>query len=344
MPRFYEITPVRKCFKQIKKTAPAFCSCREEPGDSLVGNRLTCSCGEERKVYEWTWDAETTSSATRLILDNREIHFHPGFSNGTAIIRGNKPFVSGFDYYWEIKVLTPLYGTDVMIGVGTTKVDLQSSADRFCSLLGSNEESWGYSYLGVIQHKGRKVLYGQPFGHGSIIGLHLDMWKGTLEFYLNREPLGVAFASLHDRILYPMVCSTAAKSAMRITYCTSSPSNLQLMCLQSLSYDLGMTKQLRTVPFLRSQIDREYWWLFPPNKSEGSSQNGETDSSDTEDEDIDNDDYGLDSLASFCASLSGVSAGSEQADPVHQRLCMKRKRKSDIYSLSVAHNADYIVD
>jgi hypothetical protein len=32
--------------------------------------------------------------------------------------------------------------------------------------------------------------YGPPYGRGSIIGVHLDMWKGTLQFYLNRKPLG----------------------------------------------------------------------------------------------------------------------------------------------------------
>jgi hypothetical protein len=43
---------------------------------------------------------------------------------------------------------------------------------------------------GTIQHMGKMQPYGPPYGHGSIIGVHLDMWKGTLQFYLNRKPLG----------------------------------------------------------------------------------------------------------------------------------------------------------
>jgi len=35
-----------------------------------------------------------------------------------------------------------------MIGVGTDKVDLDASQFEFCSLLGSDGESWGYSYYG----------------------------------------------------------------------------------------------------------------------------------------------------------------------------------------------------
>jgi hypothetical protein len=43
---------------------------------------------------------------------------------------------------------------------------------------------------GYTQHKGKMQPYGPPYGRGSIIGIHLDMWKGTLQFYLNRKPLG----------------------------------------------------------------------------------------------------------------------------------------------------------
>jgi len=53
---------------------------------------------------------------------------------------------------------------------------------------------------GYIQHKGKMQPYGPPYGRGSIIGVHLDMWKGTLQFYLNRKPLGkleVLFVQQH---------------------------------------------------------------------------------------------------------------------------------------------------
>lgn len=65
-------------------------------------------------VHEWAWDNSVQTSASRLILDGREVRFHPGYSSGTAAVRGDKPCVTGSDYYWEIKVLTLLYGTDVV--------------------------------------------------------------------------------------------------------------------------------------------------------------------------------------------------------------------------------------
>ena len=118
-----------------------------------------------------------------------------------------------------------------MVGVGTSKVNLHSTTTSFCSLLGLDQESFGFSYVGYIQHCGKKRNYGSFFGEGSLVGVHLDMWRGTLEFWLNRKPLGIAFTGLRDIMLYPMVCSTAAHSKMRLTYSCSVPASLQTECL-----------------------------------------------------------------------------------------------------------------
>ena len=78
-----------------------------------------------------------------------------------------------------------------MIGVGTHRVEMDSFKSHFCSFLGSNEESWGLSYSGNIHHMSKHKPYTAKFGQGAIIGVHLDMWHGTLEFYKNRTPLGM---------------------------------------------------------------------------------------------------------------------------------------------------------
>lgn len=78
-----------------------------------------------------------------------------------------------------------------MIGVGTTNVDISKGSLSYQSFLGLDSESYGYSFKGKKQHDGKMDVYGLPFQRGSIIGVHLDMWNGTIEFYLNRQPLGV---------------------------------------------------------------------------------------------------------------------------------------------------------
>ncbi|XP_033328159.1 SPRY domain-containing SOCS box protein 3 isoform X2 [Megalopta genalis] len=156
----------------------------------------------------------------------------------------------GRHHYWEVKLLTPTYGTDLMIGVGTEKVDMNGSKSTFCSLLGSDQESFGFSYLGYIQYDGWKKKYGSTFGQGSLVGVHLDTWKGTLEFFLNRKSLGIAFTGLRNTMLYPMMCSTAADTKVRLAYCSSVPASLQMECLSMLKpsqreYLLSMFPGLR---------------------------------------------------------------------------------------------------
>nr|CAD7596633.1 unnamed protein product [Timema genevievae] len=214
-------------------------------------------------VHEWTWDSAQTNPAVVLKNENREVLFHPVQSSGTAAVRGCTPFTPGSEYYWEIKVLTPTYGTDLMIGVGTEKVDLLKSEFVFCSLLGLDQESWGYSYKGLIHHDSSSQVYGGPFSQGAIVGVHLDMWRGTLAFYLNRIFLGVAYNSLQCRKLYPMVCSTACQSAMRLTYSYSSRSSLQLHCLRLIVSDKHWLQRLYKIPGLRAQLNQAYWWLTP---------------------------------------------------------------------------------
>nr|CAD7445279.1 unnamed protein product [Timema bartmani] len=266
-----------------------YCSC-------FLGTRRTgktcSSCGEELNVHEWTWDSAQTNPAVVLKNENREVLFHPVQSSGTAAVRGCTPFTPGSEYYWEIKVLTPTYGTDLMIGVGTEKVDLLKSEFVFCSLLGLDQESWGYSYKGLIHHDSSSQVYGGPFSQGAIVGVHLDMWRGTLAFYLNRIFLGmivmllffmsrpttnlcyphictngakmsVAYNSLQCRKLYPMVCSTACQSAMRLTYSYSSRSSLQLHCLRLIVSDKHWLQRLYKIPGLRAQLNQAYWWLTP---------------------------------------------------------------------------------
>ncbi|KOC64761.1 SPRY domain-containing SOCS box protein 3 [Habropoda laboriosa] len=192
-----------------------------------------CCCGETN-VHEWVWDNKNSTYAIVLSENNLEVKLHDEYSLGTAVVRGNKLLEKGRHHYWEVKMLTTVYGTDIMVGVGTNKVDLNGPKQSFCSFLGLDQESFGFSYLGYIQHAGKKHTYGPCFGKGSLVGVHLDTWKGTLEFFLNRKSLGIAFTGLRDIILYPMVSSTAAQSMMKLTCSCSVPVSLQVKCLSIL--------------------------------------------------------------------------------------------------------------
>ncbi|XP_061256739.1 SPRY domain-containing SOCS box protein 3 isoform X2 [Bos javanicus] len=187
----------------VPVTGESFCDC-DSQSEAFCGSLHTahrgrdCRCGEEDEYFDWVWDDLNKSSATLLSCDNRKVSFHMEYSCGTAAIRGTKELGEG-QHFWEIKMTSPVYGTDMMVGIGTSDVDLDKYHHTFCSLLGRDEDSWGLSYTGLLHHKGDKTSFSSRFGQGSIIGVHLDTWHGTLTFFKNRKCIGEAETSCGPR-------------------------------------------------------------------------------------------------------------------------------------------------
>ncbi|XP_054991423.1 SPRY domain-containing SOCS box protein 3 isoform X2 [Sorex araneus] len=219
----------------VPVTGESFCGCEGQSEATFCSGLhgahrgKDCRCGEEDEHFDWVWDAGNKSSATRLSCDDRKVSFHVEYSCGTAAVRGTKELGDG-QHFWEIKMTSPVYGTDMMVGIGTSAVDLDQYQHTFCSLLGRDADSWGLSYTGLLHHKGDKTSFSSRFGQGSIIGVHLDTWHGTLTFFKNRKCIGVAATKLQNRKFYPMVCSTAAKSSMKVIRACASATSLQYLC------------------------------------------------------------------------------------------------------------------
>ncbi|XP_061563908.1 SPRY domain-containing SOCS box protein 3 isoform X2 [Cololabis saira] len=254
----------------LPSTAPvigeSFCLCerQEELGLGLAVVR-DCLCGEEDQVFDWAWDEQGKSSGALLSCDNRKVSFHSDYSCGTAAIRGSRALSDG-QHYWEVKMTSPVYGTDMMVGIGTSEVNLEKFKYSFGSLLGHDEDSWGLSYTGLLQHKGDKVKFSSRFGQGSIIGIHLDMWHGTLTFYKNRHLIGVAATTLQNKKFYPMVCSTAAKSSMKVIRASYTPTSLQYLCCARLRQILprcpDIINALELPPGLRVLLHTQLQWVL----------------------------------------------------------------------------------
>lgn len=79
-----------------------------------TNGRLLCKCGEVNRGFEWIWAKENHLTDKKLSNNNKEVTFHPYYSTGTAAVRGEKPLQKNGHYYWEVKILTKLYGTDVV--------------------------------------------------------------------------------------------------------------------------------------------------------------------------------------------------------------------------------------
>ncbi|CAK6964191.1 SPRY domain-containing SOCS box protein 3 [Scomber scombrus] len=244
----------------------SFCQCdRQEelsPGFCVSSD---CLCGEEDEGFDWVWDENGKSSGAFLSCDNRKVSFHSDYSCGTAAIRGTKELAEG-QHFWEVKMTSPVYGTDMMVGIGTSEMNLEKFKYSFGSLLGHDEDSWGLSYTGLLQNKGEKLKFSSRFGQGSIIGMHLDTWHGTLTFYKNRHCIGVAATKLRNKKFYPMVCSTAAKSSMKVIRACYTPTSLQYLCCAQLRQMLPCCPDVLSVlelpPGLRTLLHSQLGWIF----------------------------------------------------------------------------------
>jgi len=64
-------------------------------------------------AFEWTWDSDNKSAASEVSPDEREVRFHINYSSGTAAVRGTC-IMSDRQYFWEVKMTTPVYGTDMV--------------------------------------------------------------------------------------------------------------------------------------------------------------------------------------------------------------------------------------
>lgn len=149
---------------------------------------------------------------------------------------------------------------------------------------------------GLLHHKGDKTSFSSRFGQGSIIGVHLDTWHGTLTFFKNRKCIGeaetscgpreqgqspwgaecpeavptpapgVAATQLQNKRFYPMVCSTAAKSSMKVIRSCASVTSLQYLCcfrLRQLRPGSGDTLEgLPLPPGLKQVLHHKLGWVL----------------------------------------------------------------------------------
>ncbi|XP_058130485.1 SPRY domain-containing SOCS box protein 3 [Anopheles ziemanni] len=242
----------------------SFCNCEYPVGmrwRHTTKKAVKCKCGEDASSrLDWTWDAESTSET---VVSGKKVIFHPVYSQGTSVVRGNEPLMRGRHHYWEIKILSTLSGTDIMFGIGTDKVDLRRHRFAFASVLGLDDQSWGYSYRGLAQHNGQLKYYGKKFSQGRIIGIYVDMHRGTLEFFLNRRSLGRAYTGIprEDGVkIFPMISSTSAKSSIKLINAASFEDSLRFSCMKVICKYPKLLEQVNGIPGLRQTV-QELWFL-----------------------------------------------------------------------------------
>ncbi|XP_025411462.1 protein gustavus isoform X2 [Sipha flava] len=170
--------------------------------------------------------------------DKLTFHRHP-VAQSTDCIRGKTGLTKGL-HMWEVNWSTRQRGTHAVVGVATQDAPLHSVG--YQSLVGSNDQSWGWDL-------GRNKLYHDSKSYDGITYpallkpdetfivpdkflVVLDMDEGTLSFVVDGQYLGVAFRGLKGRKLFPIVSAVWGHCEITMKYIGGlDPEPLPLMDL-----------------------------------------------------------------------------------------------------------------
>lgn len=229
-----------------------WCFCPAAIGEVFGEENRLGNC-EGFTPSDWEWSCLNKSPEVILSQDKTTAYFYINNlqeSTGTAGVRGSKGFFEG-EHYWEVTFIEPPIGTSVMVGVGTERVCLHADNHQFVNLLGQDKESWGLSYKGKVWHDGESQEYCAPwYNETTVIGVYLDMYHGTLSFFLNGQPLGTAFKGLGSshKMLYPLVSATTEGSEVCLGKRMSRYLTLQEKCFNTIARSLKCSSDIETLP------------------------------------------------------------------------------------------------
>ncbi|XP_071514806.1 protein gustavus-like isoform X4 [Panulirus ornatus] len=186
------------------------------------------------------WNADDRSLNIFVKEDDKlTFHRHP-VAQSTDCIRGRVGYTRGL-HVWEIHWSTRQRGTHAVVGVATDEAPLHSQG--YQSLVGSNDQSWGWD-LGrnKLYHNAKQGNSGitypsllnndETFVVPDKFFVVLDMDEGTLAFVVEGQYLGVAFRGLKGKKLYPIVSAVWGHCEITIRYIGGlDPEPLPLMDL-----------------------------------------------------------------------------------------------------------------
>lgn len=107
-----------------------------------------------------------------------------------------KGFSTG-QHAWSVRI-DKSNSSYIFVGVATRRLNVDS-------FLGADDQSWGFIGDKALYYQRNRVrAFGEAFGEGDTIGVHLDCERGTLGFTKNGLPFGIAFDNVVGHV-YPAV-------------------------------------------------------------------------------------------------------------------------------------------
>lgn len=119
-----------------------------------------------------------------------------------SLVKANLPRNSG-KWYWEVEIVS---STHMVIGIGNDSTPLQPGSYSTGTGIRAYR-GFGHTF-GLIKDSSRGIDYANKiqFSNGDIIGIAIDIDKGTMEFYRNGIYMGNAFSDIDILgAVYPII-------------------------------------------------------------------------------------------------------------------------------------------
>lgn len=204
----------------------------------------------EEALLEHAWNPNDRSVNIFVKDDDpHTFHRHP-VAQSTDCIRGKKGYSRGF-HVWEIQWSTRQRGTHAVVGVATSKAVLHCTG--YHSLVGSNEESWGWDIVRNKLYHNEKNVSAVKYpvlsdnDHSFVVPdkfrVILDMDEGTMAFETNDgRYLGVAFRGIKGKTVFPIVSAVWGHCEITMKYIGGldpEPQPLMDLCRRTIRKSVG---------------------------------------------------------------------------------------------------------
>jgi E3 ubiquitin-protein ligase NRDP1 len=177
--------------KQCLSTSAAASPRSNNGGGSFFGtmnnSNLLCNANA-LGVTQFKWDTAKCGTGIEIGPDGQAVFLKESAYVFRTVI-SNNPFMAGC-HYWEI-VADSRTENELKIGV-TTKIDINLNTS-----FSDYEAGYCFYGLGQLRHYSNSSgpSYGKKFKNNGVLGVYLDMNKGSLSFALNGEYFGEAYKS-----------------------------------------------------------------------------------------------------------------------------------------------------
>jgi hypothetical protein len=156
---------------------------------------------------DYIWDvcmnAYDRTEQMEMTRDRRELHnYSPSFES----IRATHCTHNYGKYVYEVKILSKEI---VQVGWALRIADFDAEHGN-----GVGDEAFSYSIDG---HRCKKWHvssddYGMPWRVGDVVGAAIDLDEGQISYYLNGEPMGIAFDDIPLKEFYPAISLSTGQS------------------------------------------------------------------------------------------------------------------------------------